>query len=408
MSFVLSPISQYTPFELHKYGYEDRFFVGQPPLTLERVRAKLAAPSITVVRNERRNFEVQYDGKKFVTPGLTQALRCRTATSKYTKNLKGPEGRMGCCAFAEYNRKMKFAAGKGGGISVSKKIDMSLRIIKKIQPCSDDVAKALSAEVAALPVINATTVKKIWQKHKMQLVAGILLDEDVKRGTKDLNAVKYAHSLNVLECLATAGYTVVAVDVPVTSTKRPGAYQHCKQCKRKYDIATQLCTEIDLVCFHEKTKKVLLVELKGTGQAGLPRSTSNLYRQQSWLSWIMFANTYPTLAPYTESCILVYSFGERVIRGYRTIPMKLYKALYACFPFLRQWCEPMIGVMCPVGKRENSNVREGTHFYSKSALERREAGIQRCEFMPAYEPLHCFVVEGGQDEIPEEDAVLLF
>lgn len=247
-------------------------------------------------------------------------------------------------------------------------------------------------------------MRTLWIKHKLQLEAGIELDADVKTAAFDVDKAKYPYSLNVLECLTLSGFKVVAVDVPVTSHKGEGLNPHCLQCKKPCDPSLQMSTEVDLVCYHAATKKVVLVELKSSGNGRVCPCASQSYRIQGWLTWLMFANTYPKLAPYTDSCILLYSFGERQLKSYRVVPCPMVSRYTCVFGFLHNWCEAKAAVMCPVGVKCRLSDEVMTDKATRSDRDAVTDTVWSCTVLPPYHLLNSFIVadESEADKRGEE------
>lgn len=396
MSFVLSPMAEETPACLRKYGYERSFFAGRPGLTLERVQELLERPSVSVGRNAKGRFEVKADGTRIVTRGLTASLSTTIQASKYSKNIKNPKSRMTIYTCQKYNSRLSsiMDASKNKPETF---LVLSHALIKTIMPCTRKASDAFSLELFHSKRKTYNQVRTLWNKHRLQLQAGVELDADVKTAAFDVDSAKYPYSLNVLECLTLSGFKVVAADVPVTSHKGEGLNLHCLQCKKSCDPSLQMSTEVDLVCYHAATRKVVLVELKSSGNGRVCPKASKAYRVQGWLTWLMFANTYPKLAPYTDSCILLYSFAERQLKSYRVVPCAMASGYTSAFGFLNNWCPAKAAVMCPVGVKYRLSNEVMTEKATRSDRDAVTDTVQRCTVLPPYHLLNSFIVAGGTE-----------
>lgn len=338
------------PTRLRKYGYLHKFFDKTPALTVEKLKETLSRPAIRVTRNCGK-FSVHLKDCERITDGLTGMLSSITGVSKYTKNIINKRPRREVTLCTVIYKKVRPLLLKRCNYSMMAFTILVSAILRKNVPCDKEYVSHFAQKLYGLKKVTARAFKDLWFSQEMSRYIGISLDVDVKKAAFQIENARHHSTLTILETLLASDLEIVATNTLVTSWKT-GDSKHCNVCESPCTPSAQLATEIDLICFHKKSKRVVLVELKSTGHSTFSKDQSKVYRTQTWLTWLMFANTYPTLAPFTTSVILAYSLTTQTTIGYQVIPMLKNSTLCSKIPFLMNWCSDMVGIMCPIGAKD--------------------------------------------------------
>ncbi|AXF48549.1 ORF84-like protein [Bufonid herpesvirus 1] len=351
--------------------------VETPGLTKELLLAELQNPKYSVIRNESGIF---VDGVRVcgLTALISGSHKWPSGTSMYANQSAGQRGQtvMSQLKLATMTVLREKTLNNAHKLTRTTILDCVSKLLPKLAPIT--VSKAYEFAACWLDKAHdgqpcSRLFCAAWSDVHMNTHMGSEVDTDVKAVLLKQEKAKYSCTTDVVFALLNAGLEPVAVDLNVTSSKTKGVDPHlCPDCKRCFGSVYKdvYGTEIDIVCFNKTTQRVCVVELKCTINPEPSKIAKCYHQTQSWLTWLMFSNTYPQLRAVSESVIISTSLMETGSAQIRpTIPKTHSHTATQDYPLISQWCKQGLQRLCPISPLQTVNP------FTLSCLRKRERGL---------------------------------
>lgn len=102
-----------------------------------------------------------------------------------------------------------------------------------------------------------------------------------------------------------------------------------------------------MVAYDTVAKKMVLLELKTRHNDVLDRATIWRYNTQLWLTWLMFAITYPSIAERTTAYLVIVRPGTSVVHIRNCMKPTVSKTMRLKFPWLTCFCMQVLNCLTP-------------------------------------------------------------
>nr|UNP64353.1 hypothetical protein [Salmonid herpesvirus 1] len=307
-------------------------------LTIEQCRLALNSPKIIIDDNRRVDDSP--------TLGITAVL-----TKMYPTAKKGKDGGaysfgvnsnvMFETTFLEISSQMRRGERKLETLSVARFFPSVI-----MEPIFDAFAHLVETKGR----LDKGAAKTIWDTSGIHSIAGTRLDMIMKNIFLN-NVDKVSETERQLVGVKALCRTLTETChlVPLTAGTRVTHGQlhgHCDICNSAYE-GQRFVTEMDLLAWDTMNKQCVVIELKTYKNALLPPSLLKKYTTQTWLTWLMFCCTYPSLAPYTRAILVVVYATTGLIQIFNVSSCIVNRRLKSYFPFLKHMCADYTKYLTP-------------------------------------------------------------
>lgn len=242
------------------------------------------------------------------------------------------------------------------------KLDWVVDYVKSLN-VSERKASELRAGVLRLfasnKVPSLSACRRLWDKARMSTHIGVAVDADCKdvfNGKKNRYQVGPMSQLILaqLEALRLhpirGGLRVACIPSPdqfSVATRQYTYHNRCTAGCKSVQKDWGFYTKIDMVAYDTVAKKMVLLELKTRHNDVLDRATIWRYNTQLWLTWLMFAITYPSIAERTTAYLVIVRPGTSVVHIRNCMKPTVSKTMRLKFPWLTCFCMQVLNCLTP-------------------------------------------------------------
>ncbi|MGH0191475.1 UNVERIFIED_CONTAM: hypothetical protein FKN15_003324 [Acipenser sinensis] len=222
------------------------------------------------------------------------------------------------------------------------------RLVVRFTGVREETANAFARSWRRRGDLSKRAALQIWNGAGIHLQIGSVVDRQLKelfRGKAATAEGLRPESIALLCHIGKHGLLPLDAGVKVTGYKL--ADGHCSRCGLEPSTPT-FSTEVDLVAWNPANSTVELIEIKTYKGLTLDKYTLNKYRYQAWLSWIMFANTFPQLASFCRARLIVVSLVSRTVLSIPVAPRRITGKILKSFGCFDNWCRRRMALCAPV------------------------------------------------------------